>query len=664
MMKFGLRIVLFPYLCFFPILVHCQYEVSRKKEYSKQVLTPSARVSDEDHQQIFDQIDLANSFVQTDPQAALLHIEKALELSYRCKNQRGEGYSFHSLGVVNFHLGKFESSVRYYEKALAIFQSIGETQVIPTACRNLGMAFEVSGNSKEAERYYLRFLDEAGKAADKDGIREVKEILSRIAEENREYEKALKFHKDLLSDGLAAGLEDQVFGSYSNIARISLLMGDTATALSYYDLSQKQARDNKNPSNEAKYYSNISDYYEQQQDYPQQLVYEKKALERNIAAGNREGTNFSQIKVADILIRQDSAAKAIPYLVNSIAISEELGTIENQKEAYGKLATAYEKVGNYEGALENYKRYLEIADSLQNERARETIEALKMERVILERETEIKKLEDERLSSSAKILSLEQADQIKEEGLRRQRIINYTLFGSLLLVIFSSVLIWRSSRQKRRANQLLALRSLRSQMNPHFIFNSLNSVNSFIAKNDERSANKYLSEFSRLMRAVLENSKHDFVTLAGEVEILRLYLGLEHFRFQDKFEYEFNVDSEIDMDQIQIPPMLVQPFIENAVWHGLRYKENKGFLKVDIVKSGKVLKVTIADNGIGREKSRELKTVNQMKQESTGMRNIQSRIDIINEVHGSKYKVNIKDLENDGFAAGTLVELEIPVVST
>lgn len=161
----------------------------------------------------------------------------------------------------------------------------------------------------------------------------------------------------------------------------------------------------------------------------------------------------------------------------------------------------------------------------------------------------------------------------------------------------------------------------------------------------------------------MENSKFDFVSLQSEVEILKLYLSLEHFRFQDKFDYVFNIDQGIDLDGVQIPPMLVQPYIENAVWHGLRYKDGKGKLEVDISKNGSTLKIRIEDDGIGRKKSKELKTVNQMKQESTGMKNIQSRIDIINDVHGAKYDVAITDLEADGKDAGTRVVIEIPILN-
>ena len=114
-------------------------------------------------------------------------------------------------------------------------------------------------------------------------------------------------------------------------------------------------------------------------------------------------------------------------------------------------------------------------------------------------------------------------------------------------------------------------------MNPHFIFNALNSVNGYIAKNDERKANRYLSDFSILMRAVLENSEKDFIPLNKEIELLQLYLKLEHSRFSDKFSYDIQIDSQVKITEFNIPPMLLQPYVENAIWHGLRYKEEIGF---------------------------------------------------------------------------------------
>lgn len=189
-------------------------------------------------------------------------------------------------------------------------------------------------------------------------------------------------------------------------------------------------------------------------------------------------------------------------------------------------------------------------------------------------------------------------------------------------------------------------------MNPHFIFNALNSVNSFIATNDERTANKYLSDFSLLMRAVLENSEEDFIPLEKEIELLELYTKLEHFRFKDKFDYSISIDKNVKIEEFQIPPMLLQPYIENAVWHGLRYKTEKGKLDINIIQNAEdEIKISIVDDGVGREKSKSFKTKNQLKQNSKGMSNIKKRVSILNEMYHDKVDVFIddyQDLEDKG----------------
>ncbi len=264
---------------------------------------------------------------------------------------------------------------------------------------------------------------------------------------------------------------------------------------------------------------------------------------------------------------------------------------------------------------------------------------------------------DKEISMNA-INHLMEEDKLKEDALSNHRITIGLLLFLLVIGTIGGIYILRVSKQRRIANQQLALRSLRSQMNPHFIFNALNSVNSFISENDERSANKFLSEFSRLMRSVMENSEHDFISLTKELEIVRIYMQLEHFRFKDKFNYTIEVDSNIDEDAFQLPPMLIQPYIENAIWHGLRYKEEIGNLSLSFKLNADKLTITLIDDGIGRTKSAEIKTANQLKNKSTALKNINERITIFNELHRIKIEVSITDVEADG--SGTRVELSIP----
>ena len=210
----------------------------------------------------------------------------------------------------------------------------------------------------------------------------------------------------------------------------------------------------------------------------------------------------------------------------------------------------------------------------------------------------------------------------------------------------------------KKKNKEIALQSLRREMNPHFIFNSLNSVNQFISQNKELEANKYLTSYSNLMRNIMENSNKDFVTLSNEVEQLKKYLDLEHLRFQDKFDFEILVNENLDQETTFIPNMIIQPHLENAIWHGLRYLENKGLLHLKFELNNKKVVVTIDDNGIGLTKSKELKTFNQMVHKSVGLENTKQRISLLNDLYKTEITFEIK--EKTAPQTGTIVEIVFP----
>ena len=221
----------------------------------------------------------------------------------------------------------------------------------------------------------------------------------------------------------------------------------------------------------------------------------------------------------------------------------------------------------------------------------------------------------------------------------------------------------RSDYEKQLAN--VEMNALRAQMNPHFLFNCLNSIDSYIIKNETKKASEYLNKFARLIRLILQNSRSNYVNLKDELESLDLYMSMESLRFRNKFDYEINVAEEIDLDQIDIPPMLIQPFIENAIWHGLMHisDTHRGKVALNFEKENGVLNCIVEDNGIGREKSTELKKMKVTgRKKSMGMRITQDRIEMINKLYDSNTSVKIIDLKNEkGGAAGTRVELNIPV---
>jgi LytS/YehU family sensor histidine kinase len=205
----------------------------------------------------------------------------------------------------------------------------------------------------------------------------------------------------------------------------------------------------------------------------------------------------------------------------------------------------------------------------------------------------------------------------------------------------------------------MEMKALRAQMSPHFIFNSLNSINRYIVKSDPETASSYLTKFSKLMRLILENSNHKIITLEQELSALKLYIELEALRFNHKFRYVLHIDENVDASSIGVPPMIVQPFVENAIWHGLLQKEDTGELSIDVRRNDDVIQFMIEDNGIGRKKAQELKSKSISLEKSFGLKITTDRLKMANN-NSDLSHVEIVDLHDEaGQPSGTKVILRI-----
>lgn len=260
-----------------------------------------------------------------------------------------------------------------------------------------------------------------------------------------------------------------------------------------------------------------------------------------------------------------------------------------------------------------------------------------------------------------RILQLEKERILQNELMAKTNTFNYVLLIFIILISISLIFIARALFSIKKKNKKIALQSLRREMNPHFIFNSLNSVNQFISQNNELEANKYLSSYSKLMRNIMENSNKDFIPLSVEMDQMKEYLELEHMRFRDKFGYIIDIDDTLDADSIFIPNMIVQPQLENAIWHGLRYRtEGVGLLILKVTSRNNMLIITIDDNGIGLKKSKELKTKHQREHKSRGLMNTQERINLLNNLYGTNISIDIS--EKEGEETGVIVTLQSPLM--
>lgn len=347
-----------------------------------------------------------------------------------------------------------------------------------------------------------------------------------------------------------------------------------------------------------------------------------------------------QREIANVYTADQQYEKGIVPLEKAYELAIQEGNTMEAKKNAELLADLYTKENNPRKALAVYTDFLVKLDTLVRQDS-----TLIDSRFFEEHEQRIEQLEKERL--------------LKDELISKQSLFNNVLTVFVVFILISLFLIIRSLFSIKKKNKRIALQSLRREMNPHFIFNSLNSVNQYIAQNNELEANKYLSSYSRLMRNMMQNSNKDFTPLSTELEQLKEYLDLEQMRFQDKFVYRIELDDSIDAESVAVPNMLVQPYLENAIWHGLRYRESKGTLLLSVQQKEGKLCIRVDDDGIGLTQSALLKTKHQKTHSSRGMTNTHERVCLLNSLYKAHIELNIE--EKKAPDTGVVVTLCFPI---
>ncbi len=598
-------------------------------------------------------LDSAATYKKTDIAKSIDFVALSIAQLGKLGNKKELSKSLSTLGEIYLFHKQYDLAIDNFEDALDANKTI-ETTLL------LGKTLGITKQFQAIEKVIAPLKDIKGMLPDQRAT--MYELLGDAKKGLNEISTAVVFY----NEGLVIATKNQITPKMtdltSKIADAYAQGNQLIEAEAYYDNSLQLAS-KMAPKRALQEEEKVADFYNKKSQFAEEIAMRKNSLatleKLNTAPqkrilkeelGDTITTQRINYKIANAYISQDKYNEAIPFLEKSIVEADSEDDLLVQKDATRKLSEVYGYKGDFNLALETYQDYVALVDTLYVRKEQEISRAARFNREIASTQSRITGLEQEReLSQSKYDLALTQKE-LSEESYKNQRWVVYSLVFGLVLTVLAAFFFYRSNQQQKLANNLLALKSLRSQMNPHFIFNALNSVNNFIAKSDERSANRYLSEFSTLMRSVLENSEEDFIPLSKELNLIELYMKLEHSRFPEKFDYQINIDEELDVSSFQIPPMLLQPYIENAIWHGLRYKEEKGLLEVNVrTKAKNQLEICISDNGIGRTRSAELKTQHQKKQRSKGMGNIKQRVAILNDMHKNKVAVTISDLQKRRF---------------
>lgn len=436
-----------------------------------------------------------------------------------------------------------------------------------------------------------------------------------------------------------ADKKEEVADAYVQQAQMNLQQKNKEVAIQSYEKAISYVKDK--PEEVAKLKTEIAKVYASDNQFDKAIGISEKLLAEAKTKSDFD-TQIKQLQtLATIYFKKNEPEKAIQCLQQAYELALQQGKTDEVKSSLLQLLQYYkthgkdkESIALYDDFFQNFDKLIQNDSSLIDEKTFQVTEE--------------------------KIRQLEKEKALKDELIAKKNTFNYVLLGSLLLLLLLVGLIVKTLYSIKTKNKEIALQSLRREMNPHFIFNSLNSVNQFISQNKELEANKYLTSYSHLMRNMMENSNKDFISLSNEIEQLKKYLDLEHLRFQDKFDYQIVVDDALDTETTLVPNMLIQPHLENAIWHGLRYRETKGLLLLKFELNRGKVSVIVDDNGIGLRESAALKTRNQKVHQSRGVTNTKERIGLLNELY--KTNIDFSITEKNSGTTGTIVTLTFPLL--
>jgi len=542
----------------------------------------------------------------------------ALDAAEDSKNREDLARIYLFLGKYNRRTGFFKESIENYENAVAIADKEKLKGIIPLAYMEQAVLYQsVEDRNREIE-YFVRFIESSNAEGD-----------TSLAKSGY-----LELGTRLCGDSATVAWRD--FRKADSLLRICYNLSEITkdTLLCSWSLA------------------NMGWNFYLEKMYDSSIFYYETSLKRYSIPGKKYSMASNALGNLGTLYRDlNRPGEAIKYYKQGIDNALQVNSLFNLQWIYMDMSDMYLKLRDTANAYLSHVMFKKYSDAYN---AVKSSQGMSDARIRYEADTRNKELQ---------LLSLR---------LKNNRLLNYGFAGFIFLTMLIGFLLFRGSKlkDKRRLSEMnrkiseLTQANLRQQMNPHFIFNTLNSIQYYMYQHDKLATNNYLTKFSSLMRKVLDNSQHTSVPLSDELSALNLYLELESIRFKDKFDFRITIDDEIDPIMHKVPTMLIQPYVENSISHGLIPKEGKGFVSIDLKLNSNCILCTIEDNGIGREASMERNIKKEGNHNSLGTRISRSRLDLVNELYGTSLQTVYSDLKDgEGRPAGTRVEIHIPLLS-
>jgi len=624
------------------------------------------------------------------PKQALKYHQMSLEARKIMGINRDLIMSYKNIGSVYQDQGDYAEALRNFLIALKTAEETNDKFWIAETYVSLGSCYFYQENYEKAFEYFTKNLMIVQKVGDKRRMADAYNNIGNISIKQEKYQEALQNHEKALNIRKEVDDKFGISASYLNIGAVYMEQERHDEALKNLFQAAKIKEEIRDQNGLAMTFNNIGKIYTKQHKFEEAALYLTKSLDISKQSNNKELIFSAYSTLVFLDSTSGNFANAYVNYKNATLYKDSL---ENKEvtEQITRLQMQYEfdkkeDSLKYQQALTDEKLQQQTLLSKQQQQslllkenelslANSESEIQRLAHLQTQSELQIeqsKRSENEKqllISTQEKNLQSVQL-QLQQNDLRQkknQRNIFITGTVALLLLVF---FIFRNFQSQRKANKFMQaaaekqmvemqLENLRAQLNPHFMFNSLNAIQELIVTDKTELSQSYLERFAKLLRMLLENASHPFIPLRKEINFLELYLSLENLRIPD-LKYSIRVDPNVNTEETLTPNMMLQPHIENSLWHGLQHKQGEKTLQLHITRENGSINYSVKDNGVGRKKAEELKSLYRKEHRSKGMELLSKRFSLLSKEYGQDIKTEINDLMENGEPTGTVVKISVP----
>lgn len=597
--------------------------------------------------------DIDNTFraFKTDTLKMMYLSKKSKKTNY----YEGESYALNMIGIVYRNLSLYDKAINAHTKAQQLAKKTKNIELETMSLNMLGVVYRRMDAIRSALDYHKQALDLAETAnpqslALKRSIAVSQNSMGNIYLALKQYDLAIRLFQKSLTIEVGSDNKLGLAINYHNIGYAQEAKGLLKSALNNYQRSLNYNNDINSEIGRVICYNSIAGIYIKQGRNKKALPLINSALKKALNINDQYYIATSYLNLGLVNLKLNNLKNAEKNLNTALNIAEKYNLKSSKIETYKILSEYNNEVGNYKEALNYYKKHIELDNTLTNERNLQYVNDL------------IIKYESEKKNNQIKALANEN-ELVKIRLAQNKRVLILCLVG--IALIGAILFILYRQHQLRNEKKIITLEQemLRNQMNPHFIFNSLNSIKLYIINNEKENAVYYLNKFSKLIRKILIASTEKEISLENELETMTLYMNIENIRFSNKIHYNVIIDENVSLSNIKVPSLILQPFLENALWHGLSSKNGEKKISLQVSKnSNKYVTISITDNGIGRVASQKIKRQSTLQRKSVGLNITKARLDNFSKNLNAQYSIQIEDLYSDNNTpTGTKVIVKIPL---